>query len=862
LTSTPTPRAPERRRLLAAVALVLAALFLATGGQSAEQPAIVDAGAAAWRGFVDGDRTAVSVGQRAIVVLRYASLAERVRRAGGHATEVEMKTWAAAALAGQKQIAARLSREGVQIVPDFVYTRTLNGFAAVLDARALALLERDRDVVGVYPVRVAYPAADTATLLGSDEFGLAAGRRAVPRVPGFDGTGVTIALLDTGIDATHPYLLGRLLEGIDVLDAEGRALARPHPHDPALVERHATQTAGLLVGRGGPAGLEGVAPGATLLPIRVAGWQPSAEGGFTVYGRTDQLLAGLERAVDPDGDGSTLDGARVALVGVAEPFAAFADGPLARAVAGAARLDTLVVAPAGNDGLAGPGYGSIAAPGGAPAALTVGALDARRQTPVARVVVRAGLRVLLDEELPLAGAVAPDDAMTLELVRPGAEPRSGLRAEPLARFFDAAGYSLVAGRAALLERSTTPADAGRRAALAGAEAVVVDGIVPAGALGLDERIVVPVVGLPAAVAAEARRTIARGARVTVSLGSPALADNPDRRRVALFSSHGLAFGSAVKPEVIAPGVELVTADTGRNEDQSARYATLSGSSAAAAVAAGTAAVLAQARPSLGAQALKGVLVGTAAPLAGASPSGQGAGAIDAAGAVAAEVAASPATVAFGAADQAGWQSIRRLTVTNVSMRRLRLTVQADPEGIRGIAVTAFPRELRLRPGRQARLTLRARVAFLPRRLGAVTGSVRLLARGGDSIVIPWAVALPPSGTPLVSEVRLSAKRFPASDQTPAVLSLRAGSLRTTGGRPQLQPLARLDVELWRGARRIGLLARLRDVLPGNYAFGVTGRGPRGGRLARGDYRLRVVAVPPDGARQFATVGFTLGPRAS
>jgi subtilisin family serine protease len=229
LTSTPTHRAPDRRRLLAAAGLTLAALFLATGGQSAEQPAVLDSGAAAWRGFVDGERTAVSVGQRAIVVLRYASLAERVRRAGGHATEARMRTWTAAALAGQKQIAARLSREGVQIVPDFVYTRTLNGFAAVLDSRALALLERDRDVVGVYPVRVAYPATDTATLLGSDDFELSAGRRAVPRIPGFDGTGVTIALLDTGIDPTHPYLRGRLVEGIDVLDAEAAPPASTAP---------------------------------------------------------------------------------------------------------------------------------------------------------------------------------------------------------------------------------------------------------------------------------------------------------------------------------------------------------------------------------------------------------------------------------------------------------------------------------------------------------------------------------------------------------------------------------------------------------------------------------------------------------
>ena len=154
--------------------------------------------------------------------------------------------------------------------------------------------------------------------------------------------------------------------------------------------------AGLIVGRGGPGGIHGVAPGATILPIRVAGWQPSAEGGFAVYGRTDQLLAGLERAVDPDADGDVLDAARVAVVGVTEPFASFPDGPIARAVAGAARLDTLVVAPAGNEGPAGPSYGSIGGPGGAPDALTVGAADLRNDTADGPGGRPAGLHVLLD----------------------------------------------------------------------------------------------------------------------------------------------------------------------------------------------------------------------------------------------------------------------------------------------------------------------------------------------------------------------------------------------------------------------------------------------------------------------------------
>ena len=245
---------------------------------------------------------------------------------------------------------------------------------------------------------------------------------------------MTIALLDTGIDGTHPALRNSLLEGIDILDPNGRAVARANPDD-ADARRTSCDADGRAARRARPRSAAS-RPERQLLPIRIAGWQPSAEGGYAIYGRTDQLLAGLERAVDPDADGSSLDAVRVAVIGVAEPFAAFSAGPVARAVAGAAVLDTLVVAPAGNDGPAGPGYGSVAGPGGAPTALTVGAADERPMTPTARVVVRAGLRVLLDRELPLGGAVAPEETLSLEVVRPAAEARSGSRVDPLSRFFD------------------------------------------------------------------------------------------------------------------------------------------------------------------------------------------------------------------------------------------------------------------------------------------------------------------------------------------------------------------------------------------------------------------------------------------
>jgi len=188
-------------------------------------------------------------------------------------------------------------------------------------------------------------------------------------------------LLDTGVDAAHPYLRGRILPGVDIIEPGGDASAGRDPQDPTRVERHGTELAGIVAGAGGPGGLHGAAPGATVLPIRIAGWQPDAAGRDVVYGRSDQLIAGLDRAVDPNGDGDAHDAVRVALIGVTEPYAAFAQGPEALAVQGALDLNTLVVTPAGNDGVAGPSFGSVSGPAGAPGALAVGATDSLEVQP-------------------------------------------------------------------------------------------------------------------------------------------------------------------------------------------------------------------------------------------------------------------------------------------------------------------------------------------------------------------------------------------------------------------------------------------------------------------------------------------------
>ena len=386
---------PVRRSSLAA------ALLLVAGASGAEQPT---ADAAGWESLL-GERPSAQLGGRWIVVLAKPSLATRVAAAGGVATEEQERAWTAAARDAQNEVIARLAFRGAPIEPEHAYYRVLNGFATPLDARALAIVVRDPDVRGVFPVRAAIPAEVDPDAV-DDLVDVAGGRRPNIGIPGFSGEGVTVALLDTGVDLVHPYIRGALGRGLDVLDPGGDASARQNPTAPGRPERHGTEMAGLVAGSNGPAGLHGVAPGAALLPIRVAGWQPDTSGGVSVYGRTDQVLAGIELAVDPNEDGDAHDAARITLVGVVEPFAAFADGPLAAAAAGALALDSLVVTAAGNDGPAGPAYGSIGGPGGAPAALTAGAIDTRRRSPTGHVLLLAGLRSLVSGVQPLGGVVA------------------------------------------------------------------------------------------------------------------------------------------------------------------------------------------------------------------------------------------------------------------------------------------------------------------------------------------------------------------------------------------------------------------------------------------------------------------------
>jgi subtilisin family serine protease len=393
----------------------------------------------------------------------------------------------------------------------------------------------------------------------------------------------------------------------------------------------------------------------------------------------------------------------------------------------------------------------------------------------------------------------------------------------------------------LLARGGLSEETVEEAALAGAQAVLVDGPLPAGAFSLDVPTGVPVVGLPTELVRSARALDASGIPVTVSVGAADMAVNSDGGSVAAFSSRGLAFGGVLKPELVAPGVSVATSEPGRGDEGQVRYGTVSGTSVAAAVTAGAAAVLAAARPNASAADLAGLLVGSAREVS--ESTGR---MVDLETAVLQEVVATPAVVSFGAAARQTTLE-RTIRLHNLSTRAVTVELEPSRAG-RGVEVTAVTDRLELPAGGSGEVVLRADVPGSVAGPGAALGTVAVQVDGSPLGRIPWVVAAPDREVDLISQVALRPTGERVSDATPAVVSFVAGAIGD-GTDPQVRPVDLLLVQLWRGRRLLGVLSTRRELLPGHYTFGLTGRGPGGEVLRRGRYVITLVARPEDGTRR-------------
>jgi len=186
-----------------------------------------------------------------------------------------------------------------------------------------------------------------------------------------EGAGITVAVLSTGVDASHPDLSGTVLTGPDYSDS-GRSPGGPY------WGFEGTAVAGLIAGHGhgagGATGSTGVAPHARILSVRVTlEYDDPLNSDATITKRLpDAIAAGIRYAVDHGAKviALPLDPGTLGFSANGNPAAANGSAAERAAVSYAAVHDVVLVAPAGDNGA---NTGSVNYPAAYPGVLAVGA---------------------------------------------------------------------------------------------------------------------------------------------------------------------------------------------------------------------------------------------------------------------------------------------------------------------------------------------------------------------------------------------------------------------------------------------------------------------------------------------------------
>ena len=245
----------------------------------------------------------------------------------------------------------------VQYDGDRAAARELPGatVTAALDSIDAVAVEQEKDDAAGFWSTFSRTAGDAIEHVWLDGTVRASLDESVPQIgapqvweAGHAGAGAVVAILDTGVDATHPDLAGQVIgernfsESADTLDRFG----------------HGTHVASTAVGTGAASGgrFRGVAPEAKLLSGKVLD-----DYGF---GQMSDVIAGMEWAVEEGADVVNLSLSSEPTDG-SDPAALAVDRLTEES-------GTLFVTSAGNDG---PGPETVASPATADAALAVGAVD-------------------------------------------------------------------------------------------------------------------------------------------------------------------------------------------------------------------------------------------------------------------------------------------------------------------------------------------------------------------------------------------------------------------------------------------------------------------------------------------------------
>jgi subtilisin family serine protease len=549
-------------------------------------------------------------------------------------------------------------RAGLSYTERYAFDNLWNGLSISVDRTQVARLSRIDGVKALWPVITVSLPDEIAGGGASPDLSTAiqmTGADYVQNTLGYDGTGVKVAVMDTGIDYDHPDLGGcfgpgcRVATGWDFVgddyNSSGDEDAKvPHPDpDPDDCAGHGTHVAGIVGAKAASAsGVTGVAPGVTFGAYRVFGCEGSTD--------SDIMLAAMERAL--------ADGMQVLNMSIGSAFQ-WPQYPTAAASDRLVNKGMIVVASIGNSGAS--GLYSAGAPGLGNKVIGVASFE---NTAITLRYFTATPDDVHIGYLQAAGAPTAPTSGTAPLARTGTKTST-------ADACTALPAGSLTGKVALIRRGTcTFYVKSMNAQNAGAIAVViynnVSGIQSITVAGTPP-VAIPVVSTYDTFGVLLNDRLAAGPVDITWTDAQAKFPNPNANLISSFSSYGLSPDLALKPDIGAPGGSIFST----YPLELGGYATLSGTSMSSPHTAGAAALLLQARPSTPAQAVRELFQNSADPhLWFGNPAlgfldnvhRQGAGMLDIPGAILSTTQVSPGKLSLGESETG--PATRTLTLTN------------------------------------------------------------------------------------------------------------------------------------------------------------------------------------------------------
>jgi minor extracellular serine protease Vpr len=496
------------------------------------------------------------------------------------------------------------------------------------------------------------------------------------------GEGVSIGIIDTGIDYQHEDFGGdgtdtfptaKVVGGYDFAGDAYNGSNDPVPDDDPLdCNGHGTHVAGTAAGIGVPDVIgPGVAKGADLYALRV----------FGCNGSTTLTSDAIEWAMDPNGDGDMSDHLDVINMSLGSPWG-YPNDPSAISSNHAAQLGIVVATSAGNEGDVPYITG---APGAASLAISTAASTKGGEVPAIEVsgdyndTVEAveGTSPVRVADGPFSGPLVQDPNTI------GCTSTGGITTD-------------MTGGVALISRGVCSFDEKfDNAEAQGAIAVVVYND------GTDPSRVAPIVmgsvsaGIPGVMISSTdgfaiSAALSGGDSASALLEEGITTDTAFYDLIAGFSSRGPGHGgSTFKPDVTNPGVDIVSADAG-TVNGGVSY---QGTSMASPHTAGVAALIRQLHPNLDSAAIKAIIQNSTVDMNQPLPlTRQGVGRVDVANAGTLGSYASPGGVSFGRLNPASVTKLKETVyVTDFSGHTRNFSATHVPnQTVDGVSVSCDP----------------------------------------------------------------------------------------------------------------------------------------------------------------------------